>query len=788
MQTHAQENGASGPNRKAPRDKYSGPNYTSQADHFKQAIRDYGLNPPDHIEPGRVYKFPGRDKVRGNDAARCKLFDDMRGGWFADWSNGGEQHFWWASGAGKMSDAEREEYRREAEESRKRREVEDAKRRAEAARKAAEILDAATDIPGQHAYAVKKELPLGPLVKRGPWTQRGWDDALLVPLYDARGAITTVEAISSSGEKDFLVGGRKSGSFHPIGKIRGAKRVYIAEGLATAAIGAAVDDAPAVAAMDAGNLSRTAETVRGLAAPGAEIIFLADDDRKADGSNPGMKAAMEAAALVGGIVVKPEMNRTADFWDVWQALGADAVRERIKKAVEAHHQGAERTYKLLSFSDLANLPPMRWKVKGLFPESGTAAIYGPAGSGKSFLAFDLAGALADGREWFGRRVIKSPVVYLCLEGEGGLRNRAAAYRSHHSGHAPSDVHIIAESFDILTNDTAALIRTIQSAGLENPVIVIDTLNRAAPGADENSSIDMGRIIAAAKGIQKATDGLVIVVHHSGKDASKDLRGHSSLRGALDTVIAVKRDGDSRTWTTAASAGGKVKDGSDDIEESFSLKVYNLGEDEDGDPITSCAVVPGGTSSGTGTAKREPLGKNAAKAVDILADLYEQHRSNLAESGKNPGDAKVTFIEWCSALAEVGKMPKNRASEARTEALRKRYVKNDSGIVKLVPEVPPGTENGTAEPSANRPSEGNKHGSAGSELEPNGTGTDEVRFSGSGSTPPLGGGTEPGTGTDADERDTAKADIRAGESVVCGSGGTANSQPGDLSPEDDTEWF
>ncbi len=126
-------------------------------------------------------------------------------------------------------------------------------------------------------------------------------DALLIPIYGADGKIWTLEAINPDGEKDYLKGGRKRGGFHPLGKISGANRVLIGEDMANVAAVHTVDGAPAVAAMDAGNLSAVALAVRKLA-PDAEIILLADNDIKPDGTNPGLKAATAAAQAVGGYV------------------------------------------------------------------------------------------------------------------------------------------------------------------------------------------------------------------------------------------------------------------------------------------------------------------------------------------------------------------------------------------------------------------------------------------------------------------------------------------------------
>ena len=202
-----------------------------------------------------------------------------------------------------------------------------------AAQKALAILNSATGDPTGHPYAILKRVGLGSLVKRGQWPQRGWNDALLVPIYDQAGKITTVQAINTDGQKDFLAGGKIKGCFHPLGKITGATgRVLIAEGLATLDAVHHATGLPGVMATSAGNLEPVARAVRELA-PKAEIIIIADNDIKSDGTNPGKSAAMAAAKAVGGRMVIPDMGRKADAWDLWKEQGADAVRKMIEAAI-----------------------------------------------------------------------------------------------------------------------------------------------------------------------------------------------------------------------------------------------------------------------------------------------------------------------------------------------------------------------------------------------------------------------------------------------------------------------
>jgi putative DNA primase/helicase len=200
----------------------------------------------------------------------------------------------------------------------------------EAASRAAKILnDAATD-PISHPYAIRKSVPLGPLVKRGAWPQRGWEAALLIPIYGSDGKLWTLEAISEAGEKDFLRGGKKRGCFHPFGNLRGATRILIGEGIATVAACVEATGIPAIAAMDAGNLEHAACSLRDIAAS-AELVFLADNDVKPDGSNPGIKAATTAARALGARLAIPELDgRKCDFWICGMNAALKACNTRLR--------------------------------------------------------------------------------------------------------------------------------------------------------------------------------------------------------------------------------------------------------------------------------------------------------------------------------------------------------------------------------------------------------------------------------------------------------------------------
>jgi len=308
---------------------------------FREAILAQGLTPPDIIEPGRFHRFPGAGKNRGNTSGWCKLFPEGTGGVFGDHSKPEIKGTWQAKTDRPYSIEDQAAFRRQIEETRKQAQETLKAEQAKAAKEAAAILARAKGDPTSHPYTLLKGIPLGDKVRRGAWPQRAWSDALLVPLYDQAGKITTLQAINVDGEKDFLKGGQKKGCFFPLGKFSGITgRVLVGEGLATVAAAVHSTGLPGVVAIDAGNLCPVAKVVRQLA-PKAQIVIIADDDQKADDSNPGREAALKAAKSVGGKVALPDLGKKGDAWDVWKEQGPEAVKKMIEQAARPEQTSNE---------------------------------------------------------------------------------------------------------------------------------------------------------------------------------------------------------------------------------------------------------------------------------------------------------------------------------------------------------------------------------------------------------------------------------------------------------------
>lgn len=302
------------------------------------------------------------------------------------------------------------------------------------------------------------------------------------------------------------------------------------------------------------------------------------------------------------------------------------------------HERSERRYTLLTVDELAAKPTPPDRVKGVFPQDGMGAIFGAWGTAKTFTAIHLCFSISDGVEWFGRKVEPCDVLYIGLEGEAGLAKRVKAYRERHGADAGARLRFITAPFALLTEDTDAIIATILEAGFLGCVIIIDTLSAATPGMQENDAEGMGRAIAAAKYIRDKVGGLVILVHHSGKDPSKGMRGSSNLPGALDAIIETTREGDRRSWSIF-----KSRDGVDGEKNDFSLEVVQVDTDKDGEPVTSCVVVAEDRQQ-RGSRKPANLSGGAKLAMQALQEVMAEAGEVMPGTSTIPAGVKAVKIE------------------------------------------------------------------------------------------------------------------------------------------------
>lgn len=366
-----------------------------------------------------------------------------------------------------------------------------------------------------------------------------------------------------------------------------------------------------------------------------------------------------------------------------------------------------RHFRLLRDDDLDQLPSLRWMVKRIVPHAGVGAIYGDSGTYKSFLTLDLLAHIANGQEWFGRKVIAAPAVYVPFEGQGGIPARVAAWRIAQArrrnpdalliaspGNERSNVAVIMEPMNLREQaDRDKLVQTLTECGWAGGVLCIDTLAHAANGIDENSS-EMGEMIAIFRELQHRLGGVILIIHHSGKSQERGMRGWSGLHAAMDFVIECQRDKQS-SKPEAKFVLTTVKDGSDGLSFAFAMQPVTLGMDDDGDEISSLIVCPmTNEAQSVGSAKQTRKGINAIDAETAAADdtFIYQWVTNEVIDGRFP--SKNSLKGQLPDMKESYEITQDRVTAAierliaEESLMVERELKSPNGNVWIRPIDPP----------------------------------------------------------------------------------------------------
>jgi hypothetical protein len=342
----------------------------------------------------------------------------------------------------------------------------------------------------------------------------------------------------------------------------------------------------------------------------------------------------------------------------------DSFERECRKADEQRAKlngssALEEPFPLTPFGQIRlNVEETNYIVKGLLPRSGLAVVWGPPKSGKSFWCMDLLLHSALGWEYRGRKVQQANVVYVALEGRNGIPARIEAFKIRHEvNEAP--FYLMTHPVNLIV-DADALIASIRAQGVVPGVVCLDTLNRSLVGS-ESKDEDMSGYIAAAGKIEEEFGCLVVIVHHCGVDATRP-RGHTSLTGAVEVQIAVKKSESGIIMATLERA----KDLEEGAEIFSGLDQVEVGVDPDGDPITSLVVVP---TDETAAPARGSSGANQ-RALDCLFETLVDYGAVPPPNSQIPPNTRTTTLVRWKEICEA----KMIADSEKPDSKRKAFVR------------------------------------------------------------------------------------------------------------------
>ena len=521
------------------------------------------------ILDGELRRFRTKgDRAGEYSGAYCIHTDGLPAGFVMDWRTGAKSI--WRFDTHSLSQEQREyisspEFKEKADRHRLQREKELAERHKRAAEYSRVLFDHLKPAPENNPYLKRKKVY--------PYNINVQDDTLVVPLRDIDGKLKSLQWIYPDGTKRFQPDTSIDGAFWSIAldtvKPNDSGIIFLGEGFATMAKVHELTGKASVAAITCHALKDVAQKLQEKY-PESRIIIMADDDKGTEqkrGINPGIEAAKSAVeAGYAEMYISPPFEKPEDGTD-WDDYAVKYGNEAAMSEIDAQIARIMREQKQAKYrSEAEKLGFMSgekfskfcepsgsndYLIQGWLPSESLMMLFAPSGSGKGFIALDIAFSVACNavEDWHGQKVLKhGSVVYLAGEGQRGMKKRCAGLTAY-KGINPEEVGITIIRDAIAIDDKQPELgvrRVIANIGMYCPdpvLILLDTTNCYMSG-DENKTVDATAFIRACKEIKQEFNCSVMPVHHTGQnpEVQTRARGSSAFKAAMDMEYRLTKSG------------------------------------------------------------------------------------------------------------------------------------------------------------------------------------------------------------------------------------------------------
>lgn len=171
-----------------------------------------------------------------------------------------------------------------------------------------------------------------------------------------------------------------------------------------------------------------------------------------------------------------------------RAYLANPADEHPRFAANSNGEGRRVTeLPVVRACDLAGkpVPPRRWLVREMIPDSDVTLLFGDGGTGKSMLALQLAVATVAGKEWLGNLPEKGPVILVSAEDDLDEMHRRLAADVARLGIDLADLpdlHLVS----LAGHDAGEQVRGNRSYGALAEACRARRTDRAAPGRSRHA--------------------------------------------------------------------------------------------------------------------------------------------------------------------------------------------------------------------------------------------------------------------------------------------------------------
>jgi hypothetical protein len=356
-----------------------------------------------------------------------------------------------------------------------------------------------------------------------------------------------------------------------------------------------------------------------------------------DHSQGNLRALMNMGSELLGLAAHREARQIDEqlFFETFAAPATGTAQGGGAPAVNAATLPVEPAWRLATRPDA-----QRWLVSELWAEQAVGIVGGEPKCCKSFLALDLAVAVASGRPCLRRFAVPNPGRVLLYAAEDALhvvRQRLDGICAA-GGCRLTDLDVQVITAPILRldlpADRAALERTL--AGLQPRLLILDPFVRLHR-IDENASGEVAPLLAYLRELQRRYAASVLLVHHARKSAGairagQALRGSSEFHAWGDSNLYLRRTGDALSLTIehrAAPSPPNIQLELHADDEALALRTIQ--------PSTDPVPPPAGLDERITAALHEAAGAMSVKQLRTHcrvrnATLHE-HLAALAASGR-----------------------------------------------------------------------------------------------------------------------------------------------------------
>jgi hypothetical protein len=215
---------------------------------------------------------------------------------------------------------------------------------------------------------------------------------------------------------------------------------------------------------------------------------------------------------------------------------------------------------LMSLSEFLNRPTPPFLIEGMIPQKGVGIVAGRSGTYKTFIVANLGVHVAYNMLFNGNSIDGGDIWYFANEGADFLGKRFAGLLKYYDLENNNKIHIsdICPYLNQKVNIQNAIEELKKQSG-KPKLIIIDTLSKSIPGADENSAKDVSEALNAAYRLSQEFDCFVLIVDHTPKANNEQVRGSSVKRDNVDFLGIIKRNGKQKLATLTID---KLKDAED----------------------------------------------------------------------------------------------------------------------------------------------------------------------------------------------------------------------------------